>query len=256
MVAPVIRAALFDPEFRSFDIKVEGFRSRPPDAWFHPSTHPLWPERMLYYYLSANPADLVREPFDPHSTMAVTQGQFWHSFIQHVGIEVGIFVDPGLCSCGCGKSEWFYQDGGSRSRGHTDGLTSLEVVDEPEVFEFKTMGPGPYSRLPKGAPDDPDLLEVYKEKHPGYYAQGIEYMRISGIRRHRTLLLSLVYPFPMREIVIPYDMAYARSIEMKYRSVLQAVADQRLPTPCCAPKSAQSKECMARQVCPVGKFVF
>lgn len=236
VVIPVLRAALYDPAFKSFKVKVGGFEARPPDGWFHPSTHPLWPERQLFWYLAA-PERLEEEPFDPHSVMAVTQGKFWHSFIEKVGMDTGLFTGV----------EVKVEDPVTGARGSMDGTLP------EEVFEFKTIRPSKLHKFPTLEPEDPDLAAWYRGYLPGYHAQGQEYMRLSGYRRHRTLLLAMDYPYEMREIVMEYDPFFAREVAEKYKRVRQAAADLRPPLPCCSPFSKDAKACPARLVCPVGQ---
>lgn len=251
VVIPVLRAMLWNPRFASIPIRVPDFKPRPPDGYFHPSTHPLMPPRMLYYYL-AEPDRLIDEPFDPHSTMAVTQGTFWHDFIQHIGLQAGILRPPPTAKCPCGcdtKVEWYFRDEATKSRGHADGV----VDPTDEIFEFKTMRPSKFRKLVKGRPDDPEVLASWLQMTPGYVAQGQEYMRIGGFRSHRTVVLSMEYPFEMREIVMPYDHEFAFRTEQKYRRVLQAAADKDTSIEaCCTPRSALARECPARNICPVG----
>lgn len=247
VVAPIIRAALFDPDFKSFTVKVRGFEARPPDGWFHPSTHPLWSERRLYWYVVA-PHHLALEPFDPHSVMAVTQGHFWHSFIEHVGKRAGLFQVSEPCSCGCKSAvERAFRDEETGSRGHVDGLLA------EEIFEFKTMRPSKLSIFPSLGPLD--MAAWYAEHYPTYYGQAQEYMRLSGYRAHRTLILSMDYPYEMREILLPFDHGFAYEVAEKYRRVRQAVADKVMPMPCCAPGSTDAKACIARLICPVASHL-
>lgn len=241
----MLRAALFDPKFEAFEIEMPRMGNRPPDGWFHPSTHPTWPERMLYWYL-VEPDRLAPEPFDPHSTMAVMQGHFWHEFIQKVGIDTGVLLNPPVCPCGCKKREWYVEDPVVGSRGHMDGMLTNEV------FEFKTMRPSKFRKIEQGPPNAGVVLESWKQMVPTYFAQAQEYMRLSGYRSHRTLVLSMEYPFEMREIVIPYDQVWAETIAAKYRRVRGHVEDGTMPQPCCAPFSKDAKACPARLVCPVG----
>lgn len=243
VVIPIIRAKLWNPDFDSFTIEVEGFKNRPWDGWFHPSTHPTWPERMLYYYLTEHER-LVAEPFDTASVMAITQGNFWHTFVQKVLIDAGYLIPPPE-----GQKEHGFSDTETRSRGSVDGLS----VDS-EVFEYKTMMTAKMARIERGAPTDPAVLESFKRLAPEYFFQGQEYMRLSGFRRWRGVIQGLEYPFEMREIAMEFDPAAAYGIRDKYRAVLQAVADQRLPLACCAPKSDLAKVCPARLVCPVGSM--
>ena len=91
---PLIFNALNDPQHKGFDMHVRSGKgsNRPPDGWFHPSTHPLWTERQLYYYLAA-PEMMVKEPFDYLGTLATTGGTFWHEFMQHILIDAGVLKD-------------------------------------------------------------------------------------------------------------------------------------------------------------------
>ncbi len=234
-IVPVIQAALWSPEFQSFNVTVRGFEDRPPDGWFHPSEHPLWPERMLYYYVT-EPTRLVGEPFDPSSTMAITQGNFWHSLIEKVLLEAGVWK----------ATEVGVVDVETGARGSMDG------VSDDEVGEFKTMRGARAAKIANGPPDSLEVVESFRKLVPEYWAQGQEYMRISGYRRWRAIILSLEYPFSMREVAMGYDHAWNFEIREKYMRVRQAIADQRSPRPCCAPASKEAKACPARLVCPMG----
>jgi hypothetical protein len=108
------------------------------------------------------------------------------------------------------------------------------------------------NKLEKGPPDAPVVVESFKELSFQYYLQGQEYMRISGYRRWRGLFLGLVYPFPMREVVMDYDEAVGAMLRDRYLRVLDAVKEGRLLEPCCAPRSKEAAVCPAREVCPVG----
>lgn len=252
-VLPALRAALYDPDFPSFNIHVEGWANRPPDGWFHPSTHPLWPERMLYYYLMS-PQDMVHDPFDPTGTIAVTLGSFLHSFVQIVGVRNGILErQPERCGCGTKhpeRAEIYLEDREAGSRGHADG-----ALVSGEVFEFKSMNPAKAQKIPEGDPSSSIVVEAYRSLSPGYYLQAQEYLRMSGRESMVTVVMGTVYPFPMREVHIPYDRVEAMRIREKYLRVRQAVADQRLPLPCCSPGSKQAQQCPAREVCPIGRGI-
>jgi hypothetical protein len=233
-ILPVLRAYLYDPSFPSFDVHVHGSRTRAPDGWFHPSTHPTWGARQLWYYLVA-PDKLVGEPLDPLGAMATTAGNFWHSFISMVGIESGILkaVDVAV------------QDDETGARGEMDG----ELSDEG--FEFKTMNEMKLSRLPKGGPEDAEVLLWLQTRAPQYYGQVQEYMRLSGYERFRMVILHTGYPFDMREILVPRNEAFINQVRDKYLLVRQAVADQQMPDACCSMRSETSKKCPAREMCPI-----
>ena len=107
-------------------------------------------------------------------------------------------------------------------------------------------------KLPSLAPSDPELLEAFKVLCPVYWAQAQEYMRMSDYRTMRMTIMEPCYPFTLHEIAIPYNPQDALPVRDKYMRVIQSVADQQLPSPCCAPGSGESRTCFARDVCPVG----
>lgn len=246
IVVPLLRSALYDPDFKAFDIRVEGFTNRKPTEWFSPSTHPGWPEPALYTYL-AHPERLVREPFDPSSTFAVTVGTFFHQFTQHVLVENGVITKQPLV-CGCGvehpeRAELYLVDEELKVRGHADG----ELTFDSSLIELKSMKPLRQHFIPKVAPDHPDKIAWVRDKAPDYYLQAQEYLRISGKARSIMVIVSLVHPFEMNEIHIPFDHLTAHKTAAKFRRVREAVAEGRPPY--CECTKPQSKECGARDLC-------
>jgi hypothetical protein len=248
-IIPALRAYLYDPNFQSFVIPMQGWDQHGTDGWFHPSTHPLWPERMLYYYLTS-PDLLIGEPFDPMGTLAVTAGHFWHIFIQTCldGMGMRKKVEPRVCpKCGSPPNpEPHFCDPETGSRGHSDGILGADQGWDEELWEFKTMDPRKMTKI--------KTLDDFIERCPGYYAQSQEYLRLSGYAQERVLLMGLILPYDMQEIVVPFNPEFAGRIRDKYRRVRQAAADQREPNPCCAPRSTEARSCPAREVCPVGSL--
>lgn len=236
-IIPVLFSYLTDPKFPAFDIHIPGYSNRKPDGWFHPSTHPLWTERQLYYYIT-KPNQMVHERFEYLSSMAVTSGTFWHEFVQTCLLDCGLFLD----------TEVKVSDPEAKSRG------SMDAVMEGEAVELKTMNDMKMAKLPKGGAEDPVVQEAFRLANPTYAAQANEYMRISGYSRMRFLIIATGYPFNMKEIVLPYDKRAALEVRDKYMRVLQHAADQTLPKGCCSPQSAMAKKCGAREVCPIGQM--
>lgn len=243
VLVPVLHSLLYSPKFPKFSVKAHPPEQRAPDGWFHPSTHPLLPARQLYYYLT-EPERLMVEPLDPIGTIAIVQGNFWHRFVEICltklkvvhGVEVPV------------------QDDELGTRGHMDGVldSSKLAIDADEVFEFKTMNDFRLGGMPEGTPTDPAVLEWLKNLYPHYWAQANEYMRMSGLKRTRMLFWSLSYPFPCRELVVPYDEFFAFEIAKKYAEVRKAVINGGLPLQCCNVGSKEAKSCFARAVCPIG----
>jgi hypothetical protein len=243
VLSPLLRSYLFDPNFPAVEFAIPSWVNRPPDGWFHPSTHTTWPERMLQFYLT-HPNELVAEPFDPASVMAIVQGNLWHEFIQACLMDMKVLTGV----------EVKIEDRKTMARGSMDGVTNAATlpIANDEVFEFKTTNPMRLNKLGKGLPNSMEVVDSFKDNFFQYYLQGQEYMRISGYRRWRGLFLGLVYPFPMREVVMDYDEAVGSMLRDRYLRVLDAVKGGRLLEPCCAPRSKEAKVCPAREVCPVG----
>jgi hypothetical protein len=239
---PLLVNALYDPNFKPFTVHVRGAKgaTRKPDGWFHPSKHTVWPERQLYYYLLASQdpgIELMEELMDPTGVMAVTAGTFWHEFVGQVLLDAKVLR----------ATEVKVKDELVGSRGSMDGVLVFE-----EAWEFKTVNGMRLNRLEKGSPGSPAVVESFRKMWPQYYGQAQEYMRMSGYRTMRFTLLEPVYPFAMRELAVPYNEPEAMSVRNKFMRARQAVADQRLPDPCCGPGSKESRACFARGICPIG----
>ena len=244
VLVPLLRSALHDPSFKAFTVEVEGFVARPPDGWFWPSTHPLWNERLLYQYLTT-PNYLIWEPMDPTGTLAVTGGTFFHTFVQTVLVREGsLLKQPKVCGCGREhpeRAEVYLVDEDAGTRGHSDG-----IVHDGSGFEFKSMTPLKLDRMPRGTPTDDEVLKWFRTKCPDYYAQAQEYLRMSGRDRMIVVILSMTYPFNMREIHVIRDREYAHRTREKYLRV-RAAAERGVAPRCeCGP---QTKECPARGIC-------
>ena len=231
IITPLVRAALTNPDFEGFTIEVEGWEARLYDGYFHPSTHTSWTARQLSYYLT-HPDDLVQETPDLLFVLAVTQGKFWHKFIQRLLISKGVMI----------QDEAPLLDLDYNRKGNADG-----ILYNGEWFEFKTMS----DRLIKKVKSVEDL----KAHHPTYYAQTQDYLDISGAHAMRYFIMALASPFPMEEFVVPADPAFQAAQRMKYRDAIIASETEERPPPCCHPKSSESRSCPVRFACPIGSRV-
>lgn len=227
--------------------------ARPPDGWFHPSTHPLWTERQLYYYL-AEPEKMIPEPLGVLGALSVTVGTAMHDFVEMCLIDAGVLLRPeGIC-VNCqrehGKkkgqcNEWGAKDEATLTRGHMDGKLFVEGFGHAG-FEFKT------SNSMKMANITDNDIPKFREKWPAYYAQVQDYMRITGLERFVVVFLQMGFPWPMLEFVIPRDEAWIFEMNQKYTRVIEAVRAGIPPIPCCAPRSSTARNCPHRMSCPVG----
>lgn len=225
-----------------------------PDGWFHPSTHPLWTERQLWYWIN-RPETFIPEKMAYMSVLSITMGSAVHDFQDFCLKDMGVLLTPdGPCPCGDPEcKEWYVEDLELQSRGHMDGRAALHVPAYPEftqqVYEFKTI-----TERAKLPPKDNDIDWLIAKK-PGYYAQVQEYLRMTGFRLAIVLFLSMGHPWEMREIQIPFNQKFAYDISEKYRRVLEAPSDA-LPPPCCGPGSKESKVCPFRGTCPIALETF
>lgn len=241
---PDLRIALYDADHPGLTVEVPGhgpkYRRRP-DGWFHPSTHPMWPEAALYHYLAA-PDRLQQEVWEQEGVMAVGAGHFFHDLIQHIGLHHGLLVEQPPCQCGGdhNRAEAMLVDENVGSRGHCDGF-----LPGGELFEMKTAHPAIVSGLKKA--DWETRHEYWREKKPPYYAQAQEYMRMTGIDLVVTVVIATSYPYDLTEVHIPYDRVAAERVRGKYERVRQLVADGYEPTAtsCCA----QFSSCPSGPVC-------
>jgi hypothetical protein len=228
LVAP-LRSYLSDPQFKGFNLTVRGIGERAPDFHFHPSEHPSWPVRALWLWMIA-PDLVVREPRDPSATLAMTIGSVMHEVIETSLLDVGLLI----------TNEVKFSDKTLRSRGKADGLVKAHSGQKhpEELFEFKTMKDLRLRKI--------ESLADFMRMNPDYVLQAYEYMRMSGYRKMRFLLMALTFPFDMKEFVLPYDQEAAEHTASKYRAVHQHIADATVPLCDGCPKTTF---CGARAVC-------
>lgn len=230
LLIPIIRAALYSPDFQGFTLRVESWQDRPYDGWFHPSTHATWTARQLAYYLMQGDK-LSTEPPELSFVLAVTQGKFWHEFIQQLLMDKHVMV----------QKETPVEDLYHHRRGHIDG-----VLSNGELFEFKTANENA-SRWMR----DVELLKKHK---PDYYAQTQDYMDMAKVDRMRYLVFTPAYPFAMEEYVVPADKPFQEAQRDKYTAAIQAARTGVLPEPCCAIRSKEARQCPVRTMCPIGQI--
>jgi hypothetical protein len=228
IITPYIRAALTHPSFEGFVLRVRGWETRLYDGYFHPSTHATWTARQLSYYLT-HPDEFPPEQPNLLFVLAVTQGHFWHTFIQKLLLRKRIMV----------QDEVPLKDLQYNRKGHADGR-----LYNGDLFEFKTMN----DRQLKKVVDVSSLIDI----HPDYYAQTQDYLDMAGEASMRYFIMALASPFPMQEFVVPADPAFQAAQRERYREALTSTEMGERPDPCCQPRSLESKNCPARFACPIG----
>lgn len=239
VLIPALQTALFDPSFSGFDIHIRDWKSdvRYHDGRFHPSAHATWTLRQLYLYL-VRPELLVEERMPLTGVLAVTQGKFWHEFVQRV------LADQGSLKL----AEVPIDDPATNIKGHADGYLA-----SGEGFEFKTG----HSRVVAKVNSEEDLKQF---KYP-YWCQAQDYLMVTGWPRMRFLFLSPEYPFPMSEFIVEPDIAHHVARRRIYTEAVRLAAlypHPEIPVPeqgvpvCCAPRSTQAKQCVGRRICSIG----
>lgn len=247
VVAPLIRLYLSEGNFPPGRlVKMPEQGTRPPDGWFHPSTHPTMDERKLYHYL-ADPDRWVPEPWSWEGRMSVTVGTLMHGVVETLLEDLGVWQMPtGTCPC-ClrphGRGPGLCAEPGVADevlgrRGHMDGVLLLRMLGMVG-FDLKTINHFSVLKMP-----DMDV-EFIKIKYPYYYAQMQEYMALSGLRIMIMVFMGMGYPWHIREVHIPYDEGFVLALEGKYRRVREAVAAGEPPMPCCEPRTTKTIACPA-----------
>jgi hypothetical protein len=242
---------VFDVTFRD-----EG-KDREPDGFFHPSSHPMWPERMLFYYLT-QPEALLPEDIAYENRMAMIMGTAVHSFIEACMIHAGILLKPKGTCVACGRKhgngkdecpEWGALDPVLGRRGHMDGILEIGMAEWGRgLFEFKTINPKACFGL------EHHSLDWLRTKHLDYYAQVQDYLDMTGMQRAIIVFCVLGFPWRLVEIEVPYDHQFVTALKAKYARVREHEAEATLPDACCAIGSKESKVCPARLACPVGRM--
>jgi hypothetical protein len=230
VLIPILHTELNNPDFSGFDVHIEAWSARPPDGYFHPSTQATWNARQLALYLMA-PNLFEIERMELTSVFAITQGHFWHMFIQHILEKKGILVD----------SEVGFTDELHRRRGHMDGL--LAVRGEAEGLEIKTMNGFKIGKVTSE-------IEL-KELKPEYWAQAQEYLDVFDLKQMRFLILNADYPFKMQEFVVKADKVHQARRRKIYLEAIETAKNNSFPLAmaqgphCCG----RPDQCVARYAC-------
>lgn len=250
LLIPILRAALADPDFESFKVNVRGWRAsvREFDGWFHPSTHAQWTPRQLALYLRHG-AEIPPEKPALEFVMAVTQGSFWHEFVQRVLAKRKVILrHPGTTARDSieKQCEIALRDDELNVRGHADGQLILPG-HEDELLEIKTMNDWKIQQFTSE--------DVLREKNPfGYWNQTQDYLMLSGRSKMRYLIMSMASPYPMQEFVVHADEAHHRRQRSKYRLALEMAQAGGLPEACCGIGSKTAKTCPVRDYCTIGRM--
>jgi hypothetical protein len=205
-------------------LKIQRQMNRPYDGWFHSSVHPAQDEHDLWVYL-AHPERVKRKEFGYIGGMATMFGTVVGEVLKEATRQAGVSVPPPAGRCpACGQRQPLdCREHGAcheptRSRGHLDDILDF---GSGGVYGLDNKTIKPF-----GLKDAPDMdPEFFRQKWPRYFAQGQDYMRMTGLRKFIYIFLGLGTPWEMREYHLEFDPVFAFGIEQKYRRVIEAWQD-------------------------------
>jgi len=242
LVKPLFHQFMMDPSAGDvINIMVERPAPRPFDGWFHASQHPGASARDLYRWMTEQSEP---EDFSYQARCAVMFGSMFHgmfeAFLDWTGFAVPL--PPGDCdACGLPRravrarpdprkycTEHGFRHDPTRARCHLDAIMSFGSTPAARDvtqgglrgFDLKTCHP--YAL--RGVKDMDEA--AFRAKWPGYWSQGQECMRISGLRRYIFMFVTMGSPWDTREFHFDFDPAYAAATEEKYRKVLYHVENK------------------------------
>lgn len=197
------------------------------DGYFHPSTHPLMDERLLYYLFHPDTVKFVtEEPYSLERDLAAGVGSSLHAMIQTMLIQTGLARPENV--------ELTYINEDHHIRGRID-----VIVDHPTrgriLVEIKSR-----THYKFGKQDAP---------LPEWEAQLSIALDWAGLENGVILMVETGYPFRMKEFQVARNDALLSQIYQKFDRVREAISLNRTPVPCCAPNSPTASSCPAKFAC-------
>lgn len=197
------------------------------DGYFHPSTHPLMDERLLYYLFHPRTQKwLVDEQYDLQREMTVEVGHSLHEVVQRQMLRTGLVTEANI--------EKLFTIEEHNVRGKIDMIVD-HPVRGPIVVEIKTRTHYKFGKTNEPLPEWDAQLSIQLD------SQGLEL----GV----VLMVETGYPFRVKELQVQRNDALLGEIYAKFDRVREAIALNRLPIPCCAPNSSRVTGCPARFAC-------
>lgn len=209
------------------------------DGKFHPSTHPLLGERLLWYMFHPLYYDkLVQERRSVIGEMTLTMGSALHGIMQTQ------FKMMGLCECNCEPGEQHtcrdieveYTNEQYNVRGRLDFL-----VHHPDgnvyPVELKTMNSYSFAKLQPDVISLQHDIQMSLEEDCLGYSEGVLLVAEAG------------WPYNLKEFPHIRNDRLLSEVYQKFDRVTTAVQLDIPPKHCCAYGSAQNKSCPARFVC-------
>lgn len=197
------------------------------DGYFHPSTHPLMDERLLYYMFHPKTAHLMQEErFSVTRELTVGVGHSLHDQVQRMMVKTGLVKPENV------EKEFFIPD--HHVRGRIDMIVD-HPTHGPLVVEIKSRTHYKFAKTTELLPEWDAQLSIQLD------SQGLEH----GV----VLMVETGYPFRMKELQATRNEALLSQIYAKFDRVREAIALDRTPPPCCAPNDKRVSSCPAAFVC-------
>ena len=197
------------------------------DGWFHPSSHVLADERLLYYTLHPDyKYNLRQETRSMQGMMTLAMGSALHAVVQTKFILAGLITENDV--------EVKLVDEVHRGRGSMD-FRIKHPNGNKYACEMKTMNSYSFAKL----------------THPKeeWVGQLNCYMDWSGLDQGIILVVESGWPYTFKEFLIQRDESLLRRTYEKWDYVLECIANNTPPQRCCALNSDKMKLCPAAHFC-------
>lgn len=197
------------------------------DGYFHPSSHPLMDERLLYYIFNPKTApSMVWEPFSLQRELTVGVGKSLHAIVQEQMKMTKLVRAENI------EKEFVI------SEHHVRGRIDM-IVDHPThgplVVEVKTRTHYKFGKTTEPLPEWEAQLSIQLDSQ--------------GLDRGIILMVETGYPFRMKELHVARNDALLSEIYAKFDRVREAIALDHTPMACCAPNDKRVSSCPAQFVC-------
>lgn len=197
------------------------------DGYFHPSTHGLMPERLLYYHFHPfHHSRLIRDKWNLQSIMTVTMGTAMHAIIQTQLQMMGMLTQAG--------TEVEFIGERAQVRGRLDTILEHPTYGRLPM-EFKTQNPRAY-----------EAQKVIKDMWDAQFSICLDQL---GFDWGVLLVLQTGWPFNFKEFRVDKNQRLVDEIYAKWDRVRAAIAADIPPQRCCSLNSGTMKSCPARFEC-------
>lgn len=197
------------------------------DGWFHPSSHPLANEKLLYYTLHPDyKYELRKETRSMQGMMTLAMGSSLHAVVQTKFLVAELITEDDI--------EVSLVNEEHRGRGSMDWRIS-HPNGKRYGCEMKTMNSYSFNALTQPREDHVAQLNCYLDW------AGLEF----GI----ILYVESGWPYKFKEFVIKKDEALLSRIYEKWDYVLECIENNTPPRDCCGLNSDQMKSCPAAHLC-------